>query len=162
MDNLWKLRKHFKLKDGSDIGLQPVRKNDPGLRANAKKRSPAWIQAKDLLFAHMLTTASHERLFRNRHIGMTLRKIGAAANADSLFADLEINARRTWLALYFSGAGYTLQTLKYILSKQKKRGASFDLNEILTSDLKGLKPAARVILARATALRALAMEQHAL
>jgi peptidoglycan hydrolase-like protein with peptidoglycan-binding domain len=152
LDNLWKLRAYFQLTDGTRVRIRKVSKNDPGLRK--PNRSPAWIAARDLLFAHLLTTASHEKVFVRRLIGLRTKKLRIQADSQQLFDDLNVDARRAWMGLHYSGFGYVLGALENLLKAQKRGGQAPDLNGILTHDFRGFRHKPRVILARATALRA--------
>lgn len=152
LDNLWKLRSYFTLSDGQKIGLRNVSKNDPGLKK--PNRSPAWIAARDLMFAHLVTSANHEKAFRNRLIKLRLDKLGITTRPETLFNGLSKDARRAWMCLHYSGYGYVLMTLEFILKRQQQASQPYDLNAILSIDIRPFRHRSRVILARATALRA--------
>lgn len=154
LDNLWqeKYRKEFK---AADLFIKAVDVDDENLRE--KGRNPAWIKASDLLFAHMITTANHERLFRTRHIPLSAEKAGIKTVPEDLWRDLTDTARRTWLALYYSGIGHVLKTLQELFVAQGGSGEALNLNAIMTHDK--FTSMSRVILARATALRAAVFER---
>lgn len=137
--------------EAAGLDIKEVDTSDPDLKK--KKRNPAWVQAKDLLFGHMLTTAGHEKGFRTRSIGRDARAVGLAdVDAESLWANLTVEARRTWLGLHYSGVGFVQDTLRELLRAQTKAGTPLDLNAIMSHD--EFKHLNRVVLARATALRA--------
>lgn len=153
LDNLGRAeyRKEF---EDAGLSIKTVDANDPDLKA--KNRTPAWIEAKDLLFAHMITTANHEKLFRTSYLASAAKKAKVEVDAESLWAGLSDPARRSWLGLFYSGVGHVASTLEALFDEQRTSGHAADLNDILSKD--DFPSFNRVILARATALRAAAFE----
>ncbi|OFE15394.1 hypothetical protein BA895_06685 [Humibacillus sp. DSM 29435] len=153
LDNLGRdeYRKEF---EKSGLFIEKVDRDDPDLKA--KNRNPAWIEARDLMFAHMITTANHEKLFRTSYLASAAKKAKVTVDGESLWAGLSDPARRSWLALFYSGVGHVAGTLKTLFDEQRTSGRAVDLNDIVGKD--DFPSINRVILARATALRAATFE----
>ena len=111
-----------------------------------------------MLFGHMLTAASHEKELRNTLIPNALREAGVEGDPNTLFDDMTINSRRTLLGLAFSGHGATRDTMTRIFKQQKRAGEAPDLNGLMGANPATFWFKSKLIRARATAMRALAME----
>lgn len=149
LDNLWR-REYRQEFEAAGLFIQKVADDDEDLRAQG--RNPAWIEARDLLFGHMITTANHEKLFRTHHIPKSAKSAGVEEDPDDLWRALTTPSRRTWLGLFYSGVGHVGKTLTELHVAQERASQSVDLNAVMTHD--DFDRISRVVLARATALRA--------
>lgn len=154
LDFLYNLRRYF---NEADVFIGKVDKND--LRRGREDRKPGLIQARHLLFAHMVKSGSDEKVFRGRHIGRAVRKAGLTLGPEPLFGQLHSNARRAWMSLYYSGPGFLLHTLNDVAGALQRQGRPIDLNQILKLPVSVFRHKPRVILARATSLRAYVIER---
>lgn len=149
LDYLFKRAKYFKQ---AGIPIWKVSKSE--LRKGKKNRAPAIVYAKHLLFSHMVEVANREYTTWKKHLREVLKKNGESGIPKEHFNNLSKNARRTWAALTYSGGRYVRGTMDYIIKDQKRRGAKTDFNAIMTLNFTGFRYFSRVILARATSLRA--------
>lgn len=156
LDYLYKRAKYFR-----EVGIfiEPVPKS--ALVPGRENRAPAYIMAKHLMFAHMVEVARREYNTWRSDLVKVMNRKGVTGSPDDYFNDLSRNARRAWVALSYSGGGRVRAVFDFLITDQKRRGLAFDFNEIMTNPFKGLKHKykARVMLARATSLRAHVFDQ---
>lgn len=154
LDFLYNLRRYF---NEAGVFIGKVDKNE--LRRGREDRRPGLIQARHLLFAHMVKSGSDEKVFRSRHIGRAVKTAALTLGPEPLFGQLHGNARRAWMSLYYSGPGFVLHTLNDVTRALEQQDRPIDLNQILNLPVSLFRHKPRVILARATALRAYVIER---
>lgn len=142
-------------KEAGGLFIKNVKKEE----LKKKKRNPAWIKAKHLMFAHMITNAHLERDFRKYAVPRTIEELGIKSDSHSLLENLNTNARRAWVALNFSGQGYMRAALSELLTNQVRQNTRINLNGIMNFSIGNPKLRSKVVLARATALRTFINEQ---
>ena len=138
---------------------QTMSRVSTGLVAGRENRTPAFIEARRLLLAFMVKTASDELVFR-RHVAREMEHQGRSpGEAESLTGSLSTGALRAWKALYFAGPGYGLSAVRHILRTQQQNGTPFSLEDILSINHAPGVDNARLRRARGVALRAQVIER---
>ena len=108
------------------------------------------------MFAHMVEVARREHNTWQSDLVKVMNRNDVKGSSIDYFNDLSLHARRAWAALSYSGTGRVRAVFDFLIKDQKQRGLAPDFNEIMTNSFNGLKYKykARVMLARATSLRA--------
>lgn len=157
LDYLYARSRYFR---NAGVAIEPVPKS--ALKPGRKDRKPAYIAARHLLLAHMIEVAFREKNIWNVHLRKAMKSNGLSGDPLTHLAALTPAARRAWAALSYSGNGYVRSLLRFFLEDAQRRGRGVDFNAILNHRLQGLaqKHKARVMLARATALRAHVFDRY--